>query len=227
MAVGEVKSSIGKGEIGDAFNKIQSVKLLCREYQMHNELQVGRVYGDVGTNSAFQFDLRRTNRGDVYGFIIAKNSRVNINTLQTHYANSVIAMQNDVLCPDRLVLLSGHSIFPVPIRKDKDNMFGPLTDVYIPTRARAVLPHGINVSEVESPLGQLVGLLWHKYQTGLTAHIPLTSYLHYSTVNQIRYNWMRVVHYDLQTMVQEGRQNFATTPVDHLQDTIQMISRNR
>ena len=73
LAVGEVKSTIGKKELADCFKKVASVKSLGRAFERTQSGQhVGRPYGEYGSAAALGFDLNNTNIGDIFGFIVAE-----------------------------------------------------------------------------------------------------------------------------------------------------------
>ena len=75
LAVGEIKSAIGKREFKDSFEKIASVKSLFRAFEKGDQnLYVGRKYGESGVGSAYGFHRDQTNLGDIFGFILAEKS---------------------------------------------------------------------------------------------------------------------------------------------------------
>ena len=77
LAVGEVKSRIGKKDLADGFKKITSVKSLRRAFQRAQSRQrIGRPYGDHGSATACSFDLHRSNLGDIFGFIVAEEPSI-------------------------------------------------------------------------------------------------------------------------------------------------------
>ena len=113
LAVGEVKSTIGKRELTDSFEKIRSVKALHRAYStMGNGVYVGRRYGDLGSASAHGFRRDHTNKGDIFGFVLADRPAIAVTlpdpskkhksapkaTLLGHYAENIARVNNDVLC---------------------------------------------------------------------------------------------------------------------------------
>ena len=188
MAVGEVKSRIGKKELADSFDKIRSVKALERAFKRQGrkeEVYIGREYGANRQQTLTGFYRDQTNAGDVFGFILSERSQITVSppdpemtrssavkpSLVGHYVENVHRMGNDVLCPDVTVLLDGFVICPrtaVAMRP------------YVPTRFENVLPHLIVPYQADSPFGILVELLWHQYKNGLTTTVPTEKYLkHY------------------------------------------------
>ena len=77
LAVGEVKSRIGKKELKDAFAKIASVKRLERQflYKKDGDNWVGRRYCEHSSSVSNAFKKDNTNMGHVYGFILSQEPR--------------------------------------------------------------------------------------------------------------------------------------------------------
>lgn len=218
LAVGEVKSRIGKNDLANGFEKIKSVKSLQRHFEsvgtgQHSE-QIGRPYGDHGSATAYSFDLHNSNIGDIFSFVVAEESSIQIlpyktgSSISGYYVENLEALGNDVHCPDMLVFLDGNILTPVTI--DTENR---LSASYAPTRSRQVLTHGILPKHSESPFGELIQAIWHRYQNGLTAHIPLRKYLHYNTQTEPRSNWTAFVHFDPES---QDLGNNIRTPTEHL-----------
>ncbi len=224
LAVGEVKSQLGKRELADAFQKIRSVKELHRAYEtMDDGTYVGRRYGDHGSGSAHGFYRDHTNKGDILGFILAEKSSITLTlpdpsarhrsapraTLLGHYSKNIQQASNDVLCPDLVVLLDGTLIVPQRLQDS-----GP----YIPTRVKNVLPHRIHPVRADSPFGELVKEMWKRHQGGLTAHIPLERYLRYPAATEPRLTWAVVANAARSEEFVASARVPVATPTDHIRN---------
>ncbi|MCY4529939.1 MAG: hypothetical protein OXD46_13020 [Chloroflexi bacterium] len=223
LAVGEVKSTIGKKELADCFKQIASVKSLRRAFERTKTGQhVGRPYGEYGSASAFGFDLKNTNIGDIFGFIVAEKSRLQVvpskrgACLSAHYHENVKAMQNDVLCPDVTVFLDGNMLSPFTI--DTENRSSESS--YIPTRIYPVLPHSIVPGQSESPFAELLNAIWRRHREGLTAHVPLRRYIHYSSSMEPSYTWAVIVNVETTETTA-----IPSTPTEHLRPDIQLLQK--
>ena len=187
LAVGEIKSRIGKKELEDCFDKIRSVKRLRRAYEHSSDrggyTYYGRPYGNPGGQSMYAFDLENTNIGDIFAFILGGESAVHIIPsgksspgLLEHYRTNVESAGHDTLCPDTMVLLDGVTIEPRTVTFDKEKC---PSDRYTPTRSRPALPHAISYGKGQSPFADLIISVWERYENGLTAQIPLSRYMRY------------------------------------------------
>ncbi len=187
LAVGEVKSRIGKKELKDCFAKIQSVKCLRRAYVQSSDrsgyTHHGRQYGNPGGQSMYAFDLQNTNIGDIFGFILGGDSAVHVFPsggsppgLLEHYRANVESAGRDMWCPDTLVFLNGVTIEPRIIASNGEKH--PY-DRYTPTRSQPTLPHTISCGMARSPFAELIISVWERYENGLTAGIPLRRYMQY------------------------------------------------
>ncbi len=232
LAAGEVKSIVGRRELADSFSKIRSVKALHRNYvTMGEDLYVGRRYGDHGSVSAHGFYRDYTNKGDIFGFVLAEKSSIAVTlpdpgkthkstpraTLLGHYADNVRTAENDVLCPDLVVFLDGTLLTPRTTAG---------SEPYTPTRAKPVLPHLIHPVRAESPFGELVKVLWQRHQRGLTAHIPLERYWHHEAKTEPKLTWGVFANVQPgQTGVGTGDPSAVTTPTEHLRDGVEQLAR--
>ncbi len=234
LAVGEIKSTIGKKGISDAFDKIRSVKALHRFYGSPKEdVYIGRRYGEVGSASAHGFYRDHTNKGDIFGFVLAEKSAIAVTlpdhpkthgsapkvTLLHHYVKNISKLNNDVLCPDVVVLLDGMLLTPLVAASTRS--FTP----YIPARAKSVLPHVIHPMYAESPFGELIKQLWQRYQNGLTAHIPLERYLQCNAKIKPNLTWTIFANFDPQANLKPGDPLKVETPTDHLRDDLKQLTR--
>ena len=185
LAVGEVKSAIDKRGLSDAFAKIASAKAMKRAFPTAWGGYVrGRPYGDNNSIISYGFELDHTNVGDILGFIVAGESRVTIvsstpdratKTLTDHYIDNVNDIGNDIECPDMLAILDGTILVPI-VKRPQANENHRL-ELYTPTRHMSVLPHTVLSCQIESPFSWLLKQIWGRFQDGLTATIPLESYL--------------------------------------------------
>ena len=240
LAVGEVKSRVGKKELADGFEKIKSVKALRRSFKMSagemsgGHKAVGRTYGS-NPEVAHRFDFNNTNRGDIFGFIVAEESAVDIaNKLLSHYARNVEMLKNDVLSPDLTVFLQGDILKRENCVDDRQRK--QQTGPYVPTRSHPVLPHVVVPVKYESPFAELVLAIWEHHSEGLTAHIPLRRYLQYIASDaQPQRVWAAIVNSGVDTKKLEGimaagkdvRIAKPITPSDHLQYDTEMVQKRR
>ena len=233
LAVGEIKSAIGKREFKDSFEKIASVKSLFRAFEKGDQnLYVGRKYGESGVGSAYGFHRDQTNLGDIFGFILAEKTNLKVTlpdpskahksnpkaVLLGHYRENVTARNDDVLCPDLLVLLNGTVLSPATIPEGKP---------YLPTRTRRTLLHMILPQRAESPFGDLIKQIWRRYREGFTAHIPLETYWHYDSKIEPELTWAVIVPDESlkQTDLKKGEKIRMATPTDHLKNDYVLLSR--
>ena len=233
LAVGEVKSTTGKRELADSFRKIRSAKALQRAYEkVDNGAYVGRRYGDQGSFSAYGFYRDNTNKGDIFGFVLAERSAIPVTlpdpsqthtsapkaTLLGHYVDNIRTINNDVLCPDLTVFLDGTLLTPQTV-----DGAAP----YVPTRARNVLPHVIHPVHADSPFGELIREIWKRHQGGLTAHIPMERYLHYHSNVEPNLTWSVVANVDhvAQMDRRAADELKLTTPTDHLKGDLTLVAK--
>ena len=224
LAVGEVKSAIGKKELADCFRKISSVKSLHRAFQRTDAGEhVGRSYGEGGSATAYGFGLNHTNIGDIFGFIVAEKPSIqmvpykgNAASITGCYQENVKTMGNDVLCPDMTVFLNGTVLTALTIDMGNPGSSG----AYVPARVHPVLPHSILPWESESPFGDLLNAIWQRHQDGLTAHLPLQRYLHYASRREARPAWAVIANVDAVTVTGNER-----TPTEHLRTKIDLLRK--
>ena len=114
IAVGEVKSTLGQDSLQDAFKKIASVKGLRRHLVRHavpdprtgQGSRVYRSYGNLHTGDVIDVNEEPGERGEVYGFVLAGDLRVQPESLATCFLERT-RDTGDVLSPNLLVTLSG------------------------------------------------------------------------------------------------------------------------
>jgi hypothetical protein len=114
IAVGEIKTSIGKAEIEDCFSKIESVKKLRRLALKSKSALLGyevvsfRKYGNmVGFDCSKdeQFDQENNPYDQIYGFVLCGNFSVAVETLCGHILNQLKIIDKSN-CPNIIVSLN-------------------------------------------------------------------------------------------------------------------------
>ena len=156
IAVGEVKSSLDTASLMDAFQKVASVKQLRRhivhEFMPNSTtgepVPSNRNYLSTHRDSIINFDadLGRQELFNIYGFILAGESRLKYHTLVTTFQN-LSTEARDCLLPNLLVSLDGYTIgwgnFAKEERKEnfqsKDGTYGVKVYKDGPERWRASL----------------------------------------------------------------------------------------
>ena len=115
VAVGEVKSTLDRQSLRDAFSKIASVKKLKRHTTPHflpdpktgaPQCYVYRSYGTPHEDSIVDVNENPGARAAVYGFVLAGSTRITDDTLAATFLefNKEVG---DVLSPNLLVALNG------------------------------------------------------------------------------------------------------------------------
>ena len=170
IAVGEIKSAIGKKELEDSFAKIASVKSLRRNFEFpkypdHNGRRLFgyRKYGERA--GAIRNDLiSPVNYGPdnaegskIYGFILADKMAVGIDTMKGHYSR-LINEFDDTVCPNISVFLEGTVFNPA---RPKDKTFVNCLSVE--------MGWCILVRKISSPFPFLISRLHSAYDLGGTA----------------------------------------------------------
>ena len=114
LAVGEVKSSLDRNSVQDAFSKIASVKRLRRHIVRHTvpDPETGqgwpiyRDYGKLRDGGVGVANERPKELARVFGFVLAGESRLRTNRLGTTF-RELTGSTGDALSPNLLVTLSG------------------------------------------------------------------------------------------------------------------------
>jgi hypothetical protein len=128
IAVGEIKTSLGKSEIEDCFSKIKSVKSLNRLALKSksgfdgSEIIAFRNYGNpIGFDCtpSEQFDQKNNPYDQIYGFVLCGDFSVTVDTLCTHISNQ-LKVTDKYHCPNIIVSLS-KGIF-APYQKSTNNL---------------------------------------------------------------------------------------------------------
>ena len=170
IAVGEIKSVIGKKELEDSFAKISSVKALKRNYEHpkypdHNgrKLYGYRRYGEgagaLRNNiiSPVNYGPNNAEGSKVCGFILGDKSAVSVETLKGHYSR-LVDEYDDTLCPNITTLLDGTVLDPA---RPTDGRFA--------TSLSAESGSCILVRRISSPFSILISRLHSAYNLGGTA----------------------------------------------------------
>ena len=166
IAVGEVKSSIGKAELVDSFKKITSVKTLRRNYY-HPSHNRGdpipyRRYGELSSPEVLDpsFDPNTNELSHILGFILGGRMAAGGGTVFDHYVE-MLRDSVKAACPNLTIFLEGGAFLL------KDTQHGKL-----PVTALSAL--GANsVSYIDAgplPFSTLIRWLFNAYRTGLTSH---------------------------------------------------------
>ena len=170
IAVGEIKSVIGKKELEDSFAKISSVKALKRNYKHpkypdHNgrKLFGYRKYGERAGAlrndliNAVNYGPNNAEASKIYGFVLGDKGAVSVETLKGHYS-CLVDEYDDTLCPNITTLLDG-TVFD-PARP---------TDGRFSTSLSAESGWCILVRKISSPFSVLISRLHSAYSLGGTA----------------------------------------------------------
>lgn len=114
IAVGEIKTSIGKAEIEDCFAKIESVKRLKRMRLKSTSTFDGRemiAFRKYGNPIGFdctpdeEFNQEINPYDQIYGFVLCGDFLVTIDTLCRHISNQ-LKNADKTLCPNIIVCLN-------------------------------------------------------------------------------------------------------------------------
>ncbi len=114
IAVGEVKSVLHQDSLQDAFKKIASVKGLRRHLVRHavpdpqtgQGWRVYRSYGNLHNGSVLDVNEEPGERGEVYGFVLAGDVRLQPEGLATRFLD-LTRGTGDAQSPNLLVTLTG------------------------------------------------------------------------------------------------------------------------
>ena len=163
IAVGEVKSMVGKAEFYDAVKKVESVKKLRRAFHIAPmpEAPTGRgaFYRQYGaTNSRLSvgsFDPGVDVRGDIGAFILTDKLQVRRETVEEYY------QQRTPLYPDRLVSLQERLVF-VSSKQGPNN-----SHTQVPMR----MADSVRPMRTDSPFGHLLMYLYEILHRGVTTYL--------------------------------------------------------
>ena len=170
IAVGEIKSVIGKNELEDSFAKVASVKSLRRnfEHPKYPDDRGRRVFGyrKYGERAgairndiigAVNYEPNNSEGSKIYGFILAHKMPVGIDTMKAHYSR-LINEFDDTVCPNITVFLEGTVFNPA---RPENRKFA---------NSRSVeMGWCILVRKISSPFSLLISRLHSAYDFGGTA----------------------------------------------------------
>ncbi|WP_421841859.1 DUF6602 domain-containing protein [Marinobacter algicola] len=134
IAVGEVKSNIGKSEIVDSFSKIESVKRLKRlpiesNSVLTNEKIVSfRKYLSMGSfdcTKTEEFDQARNVKDQIFGFIFCGRFSVKSETICKHIEGQLLTINRSDL-PN--IIVSMNEGLLVPYNKDNNTLYSAVSE---------------------------------------------------------------------------------------------------
>lgn len=174
IAVGEIKSSIGKGELEDSFQKIESVKSLKRLAVPSKSILTGeylvsyrKYLSCIGFDCAktTQFDQEAKVSDQIWGFILCGNFSVKADTICGHLKNQMDQTRK-ILYPNLIVSLND-GLFS-PYNREDNHIYSAVSEgtgyaygssehgnfEFLLTRLYQVIRSGrtVNVSAFESYL---------------------------------------------------------------------------
>ena len=170
IAVGEIKSVIGKKELEDSFKKIASVKSLTRnyEYPKYQDYKGKRVFGyrkygertgAIRNDIISQVNYAPNNfeGSKIYGFILGDKMGPSANTMRSHYSE-LIKESNLVTCPNIALFLEGIAFDPARVRNKKFD------------RSLSVeMAHCMIMMKLSNPFSLLISRIHSAYTLGGTA----------------------------------------------------------
>ena len=174
IAVGEVKSTIGKAKLEDSFNKIKSVKSLIRNFDKPKlpayegrKVYDYRKYGQTTTVNPIRLDFIPTEDefSDIFGFILAGNMETQRTTLFKNYVDLMNNMEDNI-CPNMTVSLSGEVFFPSKLWKQNEKR---VADMVLSTRTA----NSITCQKLSCPFSILICWLFDAYYSGKTSSIQV------------------------------------------------------
>lgn len=155
IAVGEIKSRLGKRELDDAIKKIKSVKELERVFRSHTGQTnvVHRNYGAQANYLQRDFDPTISSDGDILGFVLAGTLRTATENLKASFASMAETL------PDIVMSLDGDMI-AAQRHTPEGSTFEPIRTAE--SVANAKLDH---------PFSYLVHKLHERFCTGATPEL--------------------------------------------------------
>ena len=161
LAVGEVKSQVGKSEFDDAVKKITSVKTLKRRFQRFPSKDSPtryrasyRNYAGVDRELFRSFDPEVDSDGDIVGFLLTDRLKVKHLSVLKYYE----ARTRDF--PDMLISLDGHVLVSAKTRKKGGLAFEPIRT-----------SDSVICFATDNPFGFLVLTLQQRFRFGKTAEL--------------------------------------------------------
>ncbi len=176
IAVGEVKSRIGKTQLEDAFEKMRSVKSLKRNFDApklpsHKGRKVfeWRRYGQTAPREIVDLNYNPADDyfNDIFGFVLAGDLEVKAETMLRHYVRLVNQSKGKTWCPNMMVSLSGEMFFPSKIWSKQSGGF--TEDLQRSIR----MSNAVSSRRDPFPFSVLVTWLHDSYRNGKTSDIAV------------------------------------------------------
>ena len=132
IAVGEVKSFIDKQKLENAFEKIKSVKLLRRNWELpklpthptekDRKVYDFRHYGQTARDGMIlmEFVPDENVKTEIFSFILAGEMKLKLDTFMQHYV-SLVNDLDDRLCPNVAAFLTGEMLFPSKLTRQQNS----------------------------------------------------------------------------------------------------------
>ncbi len=166
VAVGEIKSKVGKSEFDDSVKKMESVKGLKRSFELFSDdeanagcLRSSRKYGQMENDGITiverHVDPRIDAKGDILTFVLTDKLKVSVDTVLRYYQDWT-PMFHDIL-----ISLEGYCIYGYKGRDSNNKHLG--------TTMR--LAEGIHTTKPRNPFGNLIHLLYQWFRVGITAEL--------------------------------------------------------
>lgn len=162
IAVGEIKSTIGKEELKDIFEKIESAKLLKRFFQKDHQ---GFFVRDYGSNFELRSKILDSSK-QIFTFALAGSFALRKETLCKHFLEHLNYLKSDRkfhLLPNLIVALNDGLITPFLDNKVEDG--GGRTISFQDAT------HVLHFNTLNGNFRSLVSYLYHFYNNGSTAAI--------------------------------------------------------
>ena len=185
FAVGEVKSRLDNQTLTDAFHKIESVKCLQRTDILHpipiaetgRRFPIYRKYGSLHSDSILNSSERDKydHRNQIFGFILAGNLRVKIETLRNTYLD-LTRLAGDPFAPNLLAVLTGEQLIWVnnksPRRvyqqQDGKHILTQFHDTWDSAPAAQNATH-LAIQQSDGPFRNLIDWIYNAYRVGETS----------------------------------------------------------
>ena len=172
VAVGEIKSSIGKQKMEDSFEKIKSVKRLRRNYdepklpahpEKGTKVYTNRKYGQTADAEIVDVNYNpyEDEFSEIFAFVLGGKLEIKPETMFAYYAELINATE-DALCPNITAFLSGELIFPNKLWQDS---------AAADSKQSIRSANSILFQSSRYPFGLLVSWLYNTYRNGRTAHV--------------------------------------------------------
>ena len=117
VAVGEIKATIDGSKLEDSFDKIQSVKILRRNWeQLQSTVPKEKNYRNYGSTVNFvgirsENENEERERNEVFGFVLAGSSKLRPESLIQRYENRA-RKNGSGTCPNVLATMDGAYVRP-------------------------------------------------------------------------------------------------------------------